>query len=127
MERTRKIKHLWALANSLWGKEKEKYIYDSITFCYGKERLRELTDEEIDDTIKMLRKMEAEYKCPKAPAEWIKIKQLQRKYKITDEHLRNFIKKVTGVSHERFLDFYTARAVISALYKKYSKKIKEGI
>lgn len=124
--RTEKIKRLWAIANKLYGRQKEKSIYDMIHFVYEKERIRELTDEELNDVLNHLIKMLSEEECPQAPGEYRVIKALQRKLGWDDSYLNNFIRKVTGVSHIRFLDYYSARATISALRKlekKYAKTV----
>lgn len=111
----RKLRRLWATAHKIYGHEKEEKIYSLIGFVYGKERLRELTEEEFSDLLSNLTRLLSEQECPQAAGEWRVIKALQRQLRWSDEHLTNFIRKVTGISHPRFLDYKTSRAVINAL------------
>ncbi len=118
----KRLRKLWALAQSVYGKNKEEAVYSLIQFLYGKERIRELTEEEFANLMKELLSMLSVKECPQAPGEWRVIKLYQRKLGWSDEHLINFIRKVTGVSHPRFLDYRTSRAVIDALDKKMKKE-----
>jgi NADH:ubiquinone oxidoreductase subunit E len=113
----KKVKKLWAIAQKIYGRGKEQKIYALIDFVYQKQHLRELTDSEISELIAELTKILSEQECPQAPGEWRVIKALQRQLGWTDEHLINFIQKVTGISHPRFLEYKTSRAVINALRK----------
>lgn len=120
----RSLKRLWAIAHSLYGDRKKEVIYSRVEFLYNKERLRDLTDEEFGEMIKMLLDELSEKECPSAPNEWRLIKSLQRQLGWDEEHLMNYIKKHANVDHPRFLNYYTARAIVTGLkrIKKYEQK-----
>jgi hypothetical protein len=115
IDRKRLLKRLWAIADRLFGKEKEEKVYSYVSFVYEKERLRELTDEELEEMVKAFVEMLSENECPSAPNEWRLIKVLQKKLGWTNEHLLNYIKKYARVDHTRFLTQYEAKIVISAM------------
>jgi hypothetical protein len=115
IDRKRLLRRLWAIADSLFGKEKEEKVYSYVSFVYEKERLRELTDEELEEMVKAFVEMLSEKECPSAPHEWRLIKVLQKKLGWTNEHLLNYIKKYARVDHPRFLTQYEARIVITAM------------
>lgn len=110
----KKLRSLWAMANRVYGKDKEKIIY-SMIFVYKKERIHDLTEQEFDDLLRHMRLYLSDSECPSAPKEWRLIKVLQRQAGWTDEHLSNYIKKHAHVDHPRFLDYYSARAIITGL------------
>jgi hypothetical protein len=74
-----------------------------------------LTDEELEEMVKVFVEMLSEKECPSAPHEWRLIKVLQKKLGWTNEHLLNYIKKYARVDHPRFLTQYEARIVITAM------------
>lgn len=58
--------------------------------------------------------------------QWRKIRWLQRRLHWNEQNLRGYIKHVTGLEHERFLDVPRARAVIAGLVKVLAHEEKEG-
>lgn len=58
--------------------------------------------------------------------QWRKVRWLQRELHWNDKNLRGYIKHVTGLEHERFLDVPRARAVISGLVKVLEHEKKKG-
>lgn len=54
--------------------------------------------------------------------QWQRIQHLRRQLAWSDEHLRNFIKLITKVEHERFLDAPGARAVLAGLQKIHARR-----
>jgi hypothetical protein len=58
--------------------------------------------------------------------QWRKIKWLQRKLRWNDQNLRGYIKHVTKLEHENFLDVASARAVIAGLVQVEKSGSKEG-
>jgi hypothetical protein len=58
--------------------------------------------------------------------QWRKVCWLQRQLHWNDKNLRGYIKHVTGLEHERFLDVPRARAVISGLVKVLEHEKKKG-
>jgi len=112
--RNQLIKRLWAIAHSLYGKDKEAYVYRIIENMFKREKIRELSDPEISKLIDYLKRQE----CPFAPDEWRRIKWLQKKVGWSNEHLLNYIRKYAKVDHPRFLTPDKTRIIISALTKE---------
>lgn len=90
----------------------------------------------------------AQYKKPKAPSgvgkprqvtvkQWLYIRDLQRKLRMNDSNLREFIKHVCKVDHEKFLDVGLAKNLITGMLKilgyengvseKYHKKSRKAV
>lgn len=72
------------------------------------------------------RSQDDEYPPGCSRPQWRKIRWLQRELRWNEQNLRGYIKHVTGLGHERFLDVPTARAVISGLVKVLEHEKKEG-
>jgi|GEM_PF-5592150 len=117
MERKIVIKKIWTVANSLYGKEKNKYIYGMIQFIYDKNRLRELNDDELMEVLRSLIIELSMNECPQAPNEWRLIKVLQKKIGWSDEHLRNYIRHYAHIDSPRFITQREAKIIISAMQK----------
>lgn len=61
-----------------------------------------------------------------SPEQWRKIKWLQRKLRWNDQNLRGYIKRVTKMEHERFLDVPSARRVITGLVRVMEHEERKG-
>jgi len=117
MERRIIIKRIWTIAHALYGRDKEKHVYDMINFVFDKNRLRELSDEQLYEVWRVLINKLSMNECPQAPQEWRLIKVLQRQAGWSDEHLKNYLKRYAHISSPRFMTQHEAKIVISAMKK----------
>jgi hypothetical protein len=80
--------------------------------------LKTLTEHQWRRIIAQLREDQSRREAPGCGfTQWQRIQYLRRQLGWTDEHLRNFLKMIAKVDHERFLDAPGARAVLAGLQK----------